>query len=205
MTNTLIHITPATKPSRKATHTGTCQVCGRAQKLGGGVLSLHGYTTDHGWFEGTCSGSIRLPFELDKSLIDDAILGAQERGRVLKVERDLREANDPSLETVWARVWDKNLGGYVWAVGGLALREVASTFNGIHSVKQVWVISAHKDYVLEGLYRADQENPRQYLNANRAAALDKTILQIDQYVAWQQQRIQNWKACPEALKPVTPK
>ena len=106
---------------------------------------------------------------------------------------------------MWARVWDKNLGRYVWAVGGLALREVASTFNGIHSVKQVWVIYAHKDYVLEGLYRADQENPRQYLNANRAAALDKTILQIDQYVAWQQQRIQNWKACPEALKPVTPK
>lgn len=54
----------------KATHQGTCQVCGAAQKLPNDLLSLHGYTVEHSFFEGVCKGAKNLPFELNKDLIE---------------------------------------------------------------------------------------------------------------------------------------
>ena len=42
----------------KATHTGTCQACGRTQvQRATGHIAKHGYTTTWGFFNGTCSGS----------------------------------------------------------------------------------------------------------------------------------------------------
>lgn len=61
----------------KATHKGTCQVCGAVQKLPRGRLAAHGYTTKWGFFSGTCSGSHHLPFEQSKNLIDSCIVSAQ--------------------------------------------------------------------------------------------------------------------------------
>lgn len=49
----------------KATHKGTCQICGRQHKVNTntGMLAKHGYTIDFGWFNGTCTGSDNLPYE----------------------------------------------------------------------------------------------------------------------------------------------
>jgi hypothetical protein len=55
---------------RKSTHTGTCQVCGSQQALPAGRLSLHGYTVEHGFFNGTCPGANHLPLEQDRDLAD---------------------------------------------------------------------------------------------------------------------------------------
>lgn len=49
----------------KATHNGTCQACGRSQAYTTGGVAKHGYTTESGYFSGTCSGSDRAPLELD--------------------------------------------------------------------------------------------------------------------------------------------
>lgn len=51
-------------------HKGTCQICGRSQKLPGGVLSKHGYTTRWGFFEKVCPGSGHLPFEVSADMIE---------------------------------------------------------------------------------------------------------------------------------------
>jgi hypothetical protein len=53
-----------------STHTGICQACGRRQAvhINTGLLAKHGYTTDHGFFNGTCAGSDHLPLELDTAL-----------------------------------------------------------------------------------------------------------------------------------------
>jgi hypothetical protein len=55
---------------RKATHNGTCQVCGSTQALPGGALSNHGYTVEHHFFEGVCPGAKRRPLEQDRALAD---------------------------------------------------------------------------------------------------------------------------------------
>jgi hypothetical protein len=57
----------------KATHMGTCQVCHAGQKLPQGHLSIHGYTVNYGWFNGTCRGSHRLPVEQSCDIIQESI------------------------------------------------------------------------------------------------------------------------------------
>jgi hypothetical protein len=49
------------------TYTGICQACGRRQAVHvhGGKIAKHGYTTDWGFFNGTCGGSDHLPLEQD--------------------------------------------------------------------------------------------------------------------------------------------
>lgn len=59
--------------TEKATHVGTCQICGCVQKLPGGVLARHGYTLEYGFQNGTCSGSQNLPFEQDNTLAISAL------------------------------------------------------------------------------------------------------------------------------------
>ena len=53
-----------------STHTGTCQACGRQQAVHvhTGNIAKHGYTTDYGFFNGTCGGSDELPLELDTAI-----------------------------------------------------------------------------------------------------------------------------------------
>ena len=58
----------------KATHNGTCQVCGNQQAYRG-VLAKHGYTVDCGYFSGTCRGSDKSPLEHDKAITESTIAG----------------------------------------------------------------------------------------------------------------------------------
>lgn len=61
----------------KATHFGTCQLCGSFQKLPGGVLADHGYNLNWGSFVGTCRGSRRAPFEQSKAYVEAEIANGQ--------------------------------------------------------------------------------------------------------------------------------
>ncbi len=53
-----------------STHRGTCQVCGRGQKLPAGRLSKQGYTVDWGFFSGVCPGALAEPLETSRALLD---------------------------------------------------------------------------------------------------------------------------------------
>lgn len=58
----------------KATHTGTCQICGRPQKLPSDMLAKHGYkVAGYGFFVGTCHGSDSLPYEKSCDLLPPMI------------------------------------------------------------------------------------------------------------------------------------
>jgi len=61
----------------KATHKGNCQVCGNLQvvKNGSHRLALHGYTVDHGYFNGTCPGANEVALQKDRSIADSAVEG----------------------------------------------------------------------------------------------------------------------------------
>lgn len=57
----------------KATHIGTCQLCGARHKLPDGRIARHGYKVDIGMSYGTCHGSNRLPYETDKSVLEEEV------------------------------------------------------------------------------------------------------------------------------------
>jgi len=59
----------------KHTHRAHCQVCGAQQAVNNetGMLAKHGYTVEHGFFEGECPGSHNLPIEVDHTMTDNII------------------------------------------------------------------------------------------------------------------------------------
>jgi hypothetical protein len=62
----------------KATHYGTCQLCGSSQKLPSGVLAQHGYQIHWHEFTGICKGSGHLPFEQSKDVAEQQIARSEE-------------------------------------------------------------------------------------------------------------------------------
>ena len=59
--------------NKKATHNGTCQVCGRLQAVRPYGLAHHGYTTSFGYFQGTCRGSRENPVETHIDLLTSTV------------------------------------------------------------------------------------------------------------------------------------
>jgi hypothetical protein len=62
----------------KATHYGTCQLCGSLQKLPDGVLALHGYQVDWNQFHDICHGAGQLPFEQSKDVAEAQLKRSEE-------------------------------------------------------------------------------------------------------------------------------
>ena len=62
----------------KATAAGSCQACGRVQKLPNDLLALHGYSVRWNTFIGQCPGSKHEPYEQSCALIKRFIASAKE-------------------------------------------------------------------------------------------------------------------------------
>jgi hypothetical protein len=127
----------------KHTHRGTCQVCGAQQAVNNetGMMAKHGYTVEHGFFEGECPGSHNLPLEADRTMTDN-IIGdlTRQADRIQKqiddgikmvtyryVERDTRvekmvKLTEDNIESVYADLgkfytamsWDDAVEMYEW-------------------------------------------------------------------------------------------
>lgn len=52
---------------------GNCQCCAKEQAVVGGLMSKHGYTVDHGWFNGVCSGNRYQPMQVSRLHADSII------------------------------------------------------------------------------------------------------------------------------------
>ncbi len=188
---------------KKATHTGTCQICGSRQKLPKGKLSLHGYTKRWGFFNGICTGAEHLPFEQDISLIEGAIKNAQNRVFALN-----NEAADRLCSTDPSNVIDNHyfsranrIYGYSRVAGRIEERKVQGekhTWTTFHFIanhvedegKKEWELRyAGQGYTLESVVS--------HLNKQEVHAINETIKQLETYIAWQKARILNWK--PSAL------
>jgi hypothetical protein len=52
---------------------GNCQCCGRLQAVKNGHMSKHGYTKQHGWFAGVCSGERYAPMQITREQTDKVI------------------------------------------------------------------------------------------------------------------------------------
>jgi hypothetical protein len=52
---------------------GNCQCCGRQQAVKNGMMAKHGYTVEHGWFNGVCSGERHAPIQVSRAETDKII------------------------------------------------------------------------------------------------------------------------------------
>jgi hypothetical protein len=206
--------------TRKATYSGTCQVCGSLQLLPSGLLSLHGYTTRWGFFSGICHGAKNLPFEQDKSLIEEAIERAEaHRTHQKQLAHDLRQK--PAIEgdstKAWVHLyraasWDKGnrKGGYEWHEVVLTRIETTENYGTAEKpylvtrvnftfenpiTKRADSLQAHGLHY--GIEKSDLATAAQVLNTKKAEAVhDATVKQLTQYIAWQRDRIANWAPQP---------
>ena len=191
----------------KATHQGTCQVCGRTQKLPNGYLSLHGYTTRWGFFAGTCHGAQALPFELSKDLIEDAIQRAIEYKRTCAINAgDARRLKDQ--KKVWREhVKYKRVGEIrTWDQDELIAEEQSVEL--ADKPTREWTTYRWKSE--EGSIYGNcgkvslgfNETLEQYItkaNERRAKYWDNEVMRLERYVVWQRNRIENWKPEPKKL------
>lgn len=202
----------------KATHNGTCQVCGSVQAVHPetGRLAKHGYTVQWGFFLGTCYGSDHFPYEISKDLIEQSIANAKHsalRQRELAEETRKRTADD----AVWVShyrpaTWQRRNSGYEWAEVAIAecnVTERTYEWGASYSVevtnpyneagnRKTEVVHGHMVY---GDSEANTDNPGnltwfQYANARRAKAYEKTAEQMDTYAEWQMKRIASWSVQP---------
>ena len=184
----------------KATHYGHCQCCGALQKLPSGLLSNHGYTVEHGWFEGVCYGARHLPFEQSKDLIEGLIKRAQERAQELRKEADEYLAN-PSANGIKRHVYVKNdrygSGNYQWIEDNIF--KVTKYYDDSNDSYIVFYWDEKHSFGFgpdraaeyqhfENLADAVKHERGQWYNF-----LLKKAAETDNYITWQQERIKNWK------------
>lgn len=176
---------------KSATHIGTCQACGNAQKLPNGVLSNHGYTKQWGFFNGICAGAKRAPFEQSCDFIVECIENAQlEIERLKKQAETTRQSNST---TVKVRTYIKKSRFYTWVEGTVDFENKCVNY---YHPEQNGKIAF---YDLNAYESSDEENLKK-INEKFAKSLEKTISEYERYVEWQKGRIVNWKQTE--LKPI---
>lgn len=181
----------------KATHQGTCQICGATQKLPNGRLALHGYTTRWGFFSGVCTGSRHLPFEQSKDLIEGAIKQAEDKKEeTLKFQAKLNEK--PTEAKAWVSEYvpgSRNFPGYhafyeteIFAVEHENEGRKWLTYSFITKDLKKEESIDNYDYSVKTLLDFCHN-----LNKTHAKRQDRTIGELDNYIAWQHKRIKDWK------------
>lgn len=186
----------------KATHSGSCQICGRVQKLPGNVLSKHGYTTRWGFFSGTCPGSGYRPFEVAFDRIQAAIDDV--KMQIAGIERDIAMMNSEPVANIApfhayrsaSKVTRYERSGYYESTVTLSLDErgyvVLTHANDDTSQK----IEPSNRYSLHGTITEIVLT----LRADKQRRMEGWIADRQKFVDWQEHRIATWK--PGALTPI---
>lgn len=184
----------------KATHLGTCQICGAEQKLPGNVLAKHGYTKRWGFFSGTCAGSHYLPFEVSTDRIAQGIASA--RQRIEGIEDAIATLN---AAPVTDRAPFHHYETYGQLGSGRYEREAIISHNEQgHIVITVLVSETAKSVYpgsRYGYFTASVAEVVDTLRRERVVRYNKTKGELESYIKWQQKRIADWK--PAERKPVS--
>lgn len=208
------------KPTCKATHYGTCQICGSRQLLPSGHLSKHGYTVKWGFFEGVCHGAGRLPFEQSTDAIAE-VIASVERG-VAATEAEIAAIEDLGNlvndgNNVWVHIYETGRrSGYRWVKARLHdLTTDTATYGQPLSACQY--TTHDKFFHLKARNEAAPVSERveahdeawkmhtlaewaRFLNRKYAqSVLAKANAERRSWLAWQQKRVAEWK--PEPLIP----
>jgi hypothetical protein len=179
----------------KATHTGTCQICGNSQKLPNGILSNHGYTVQMGWFSGICTGAKHLPFEKSCDLIQFAI--DHTKGSIVTNKSYIEELK-VQTEYVWLHVYvntSQYTGKYIDVKVNKEDLDVEYYGENNERIKVTYKHpeARSKQDVGQYVYGASIEEKILEENKRQIRKLENLIEQMESYVAWQTERVANWK------------
>lgn len=193
-----VHHLGAKKMKVAATHTGTCQICGSEQKLPNGRLSLHGYTKQWGFFQGTCPGSRGLPYEISCDLLPSRLDWARESIKV--VEGVIDQLRKPTQSAkAWVSAQSHTYGKHEsqWIEAELyKTADGGAWFNDASG-------KAHRFMVRgQSLASMSPVDLATYANGKRADSLGGELAQLKSYEAWCLSRIEDWQVRP--LNPVKP-
>jgi hypothetical protein len=193
---------------KKSVHVGSCQACGREQKLPGEVLSKHGYHVQWRMFVGECPGTGHKPYEQDCSLIQKFIDDMKER--LAGVEKGIAENLVPATEPkCWYHEFISGNYGmrsrYEWRQVEL-IAQLRTYDYGDGNGKCTYYELYYVDYkgkeqrfpertTHDVLQTATKQNAK-YVEWE----LEPLKRHIEGYIRWQQERVDNWK--PVGLKPV---
>lgn len=89
---------------------GHCPYCGNAWAFVRGGMSSHGYSVEHGYFEGTCQGAGHAPIEMNRLIADEVIEGCRVTARSLIKDAACLRAGEllPRGKTVQVGGFGKN-------------------------------------------------------------------------------------------------
>lgn len=189
----------ATKTTSKATHKGTCQVCGCVQKLPGGVLAKHGYTTKWGFFSGVCTGSGYRPFETHTDRVRGAIDAAKARAAVLTTQADkVRAEKNP--DDCWVNAYSTN--GGRGAYGFIRTRIGYPSEGATRFLLHYWHPGDDKPARWQqiGCGTKTLAQAVAWSNGRYADSLVNLTKQISAFVSWQTDRLKGWT--PKPLIPI---
>ena len=178
----------------RATHKGQCQCCGAVQKLPNGVLSQHGYRVLWNSFSGICAGASYPPYEVSCNLIASFIVSA--KGQKAHYEKFQAELRQPATEAKgW---WHEYISGgwtaksrYAWNLVEIRVRPGHIRTLQFKNHEGVWDRFDMYDYSWKTLL-----DVATIMNKARADALNSDIAALERYIAWQTQRVTDWKLTP---------
>jgi len=168
----------------KATHKGTCQVCGKLHKLPHG-LSVHGYTVDFGFFSGTCRGSYGRPFEKSHDLISKSITDAK---NLIEEHKTAIQELSTAPKAIWKQNHNKK--GQPWFKYGFKIEchaHKGDYIKPVHEYAEIWNLKniyIHRKSANEVLVEK---------NSSRVFFLKREITKLEEYINWQNKRIENWE------------
>ena len=173
----------------KATHKGTCQICGASQKLPKGQLSKHGYTVDYGFFSGVCTGAHGLPFEQSTDLIEGVIQSvADQRIETINIAESLKA----ETKIVWIRLYYKT--GYQWEL--ISAEDLTVKYYGENN--EYSKVTYKNDQMIReqelGAFGVANTFEEKIIaeNDKRVNFLVSQANNMGQYVMWQRKRLANW-------------
>jgi hypothetical protein len=82
---------------------GNCQCCGHQQAVVSGTMSKHGYTVEHGWFSGICSGRNYAPMQVSREHTDFIVAQVRAEVPALIAQADKVKAGELTPKTVQLR------------------------------------------------------------------------------------------------------
>lgn len=182
----------------KATHDGTCQICGSQQRLPGGVMAQHGYRVQWNSFVGVCSGSGQPAFEASRDVLGEEIASLRGREERLASKVAALEGPAPTL-----------YGIHRYAVSGQGDASAYGLFShGTDAQGRPALLLTSKDRVfviqVQRAPGAALPTPQQAADASRARLRNEAQQQLgvlSAYLRRQQARYDGW--APREALPLT--
>lgn len=189
------------KATRKATHYGTCQICGHVQKAPRGLMALHGYEVRWQHFSGTCHGSRQLPFETDCAIAQSSLKQAVRMAEINEEEATAHLLGDRPLTVTYRRLG--TTASYELPVTGTTTDRWGTPVILVPEAEGA--VAGLKDGRLPlrqlGVYRTYTEAEAIYLLRElRAFDHKEKARHYRSYCEWQRLRLTGWT--PREMKPV---